>query len=112
MGRYVLSQLHIDFTVEKEGYFDNEGLGHSRLQYLYLNKHDFDEGNYIDSMPLADESIARKEYDFTECKGKKVLVRGQHSYRTNYKSGMLYNLRTVKIIENDELIDCLKFRLK
>ena len=44
-GKYLLSQINIDFHTELIGYIDNQGNGYGKLQNLYLSKTDFENNN-------------------------------------------------------------------
>jgi hypothetical protein len=109
-GKYYLSQIHYDFQTEAIGYIGNQGNGFGQLQHLYLNRADFESNNENKSILLADVTPLHKEYDFTECKGKKVKVSGLHSFRTSRKEGIFYDLKSIIIINSKNDVSCLRLR--
>ncbi len=110
LGKYYLSQVHIDFQAEATGYIGTQGNGFGQLQNFYLNQSDFDSNNEKESILIADATPLNEEYDFTECKGKKVKISGMRSFRTPRKEGMFYNLKSITIINSENNINCLKVR--
>ena len=107
-GEYYLSIIQIDFQAEATGYIGNQGSGFGQLQNFYLNQADFDSNNENKSILIADVTPLHEEYDFTECKGKKVKVSGMRSFRTPRKEGMFYDLKSITIINSENGVNCLQ----
>ena len=109
-GKYLLSQINIDFHTELIGYIDNQGNGYGKLQNLYLSKTDFENNNEKKSILIADSTPLLEEYDFTLCKGHKVKVIGKHSFRTPRKEGIVYDLKSIYVIDGEMVEDCLRYK--